>query len=283
MLPTRSLLYPRSRPNALSRAPREAEADNVIKNDDDALADPSVMTSDADTQTVKAVPWFVEYNKQFDEEFPLEKRATEPIPKLPPQSPAILEQLATYMTQDLLLKDLSVLDLRDRENPWGSDTIMLLCTAKSERQLRSSAESLKGFLRGHGSRPHIEGLIKWENTKVKRRRRRKMIGRANYQVEDDRLKWLFMEVGNQTGIILQLFSEEGRQEYALEELWQGRANNEVVLPKKLEPMVSKIEPFPIKSASEDQMSRPFPVSVGPLSRRLFSTMRYRSALTSSPI
>lgn len=99
-----------------------------------------------------------------------------------------------------------------------------------------------------------------------------MIGRANYQIEDDRLKWLFIEVGGESGIILQLFSEEGREEYALEELWQGRATNEVVLPPKTQAnMVPRLPPH-LSDASNDS-ARVTSSGLGPLSRRMFSTFR----------
>lgn len=221
---------------------------------------------------VKSVPWFMEYNKQFEAEYPLERRTTEPLPVIPDESPPILSDLAKYMTQDLLLKDLSLLDLRNRENPWGNDTILLLGTARSERQLRSAAESLKGYLRNQGCRPRVDGLIKWENTKVKRRRRRKMIGRANYQIEDDRLHWLIVDVGGDTGIILQLFSEEGRQEYALEELWQSKANNDVVIPAPTED-----RSVPVGRAYAPSTEG---AGTGPLSRRMYSTAVRTGHMTS---
>lgn len=262
---SRPLFYPRLRPNA-----RSLTVDVPVGTLDasSTQAEATKHTVDTVKTTANTTPWFMEYNKQFEEQFPLERREKEPIPELPSDVPAMLQPLAEYMTQDLVLKDLSVLDLRDRENPWGNDTIMLLCTARSERQLRSSAESLKGYLRKREFAPRIEGLINWENTKVKRRRRRKMLGRANYQVEDDRLNWLFIEVGGHSGVILQLFSEDGRREYALEELWQGRANNEVVMPPTQSPLVSD---YPVQKSPVVSTNTTAPGS-GPLSRRLFSTV-----------
>lgn len=271
--PATVLLYPRIRPNGgSSKAVLESLPQPRLTNDRSEGETSTISSvieetrSDSEPAT-KIMPWFMEYNKQFEEQFPLDRREAEPIPEIPKGSPPVLLSLAKYMTQDLVLKDLSLLDLRNRENPWGDNTIMVVCTARSERQLRSSADSLKGFLRKLGFNPQVEGLVNWENTKVKRRRRRKMIGRANYQIEDDRLNWLFLEVGGSSGLILQLFSEDGRREYALEELWQGRANNQVVLPPKLRdvPMLDQ-ESRPLITTSSSSNS-----VLGPLSRRLFST------------
>lgn len=273
--PARALLYPRLRPNARSvpivtqgsTNDRPDESVSVSDNQASENEETSATEEDNTHSATKTVPWFMEYNKQFASEFPLERQHREPIPILPADSPLILPPLAEYMTQDLVLKDLTLLDLRHRENPWGNNTIMIVCTARSERQLRASAESLKGFLRKMSYNPRVEGLINWENTKVKRRRRRKMIGRANYQVEDDRLNWLFVDVGGDSGLILQLFSEDGRREYALEELWQGRANNEVELPtRQADNPITRQEGGRLPSSAGVPREGP-----GPLSRRLYST------------
>lgn len=176
----------------------------------------------ATTAAPTTVPWFMEYNKQFCQALPAR---IAPIPTLPDSAPALLSPLLTYLVQDLILRDVKLLDLRKKENPWGDECMMILCTAQSERQLRSSAESLKGYLRKQGATPRIEGLVNWENTKVKRRRRRKMLGKASFQVDDDRLRWIVIDAGK-SGLILQLFTEQGRDEVQLEELWQKRANAE---------------------------------------------------------
>lgn len=271
--PARVLAYPRIRPHA---RPLPAQSELITEetvhqstrapeHNTTAEALPTTgLEATSDTSST-IVPWFMEYNKQLEVQFPLERRDREPTPKVPENSPSILQPLAEYMTQDLLLKDISLLDLRGRENPWGDNAIMVVCTARSERQLRSSAEFLKGYLRKLGLKPRVEGLINWEDTKVKRRRRRKMIGRANYQIEDDLMNWVFVDVGGDSGLILQLFSEEGRREYALEELWQGRANNVVELPAKFEEQPGFERESAITTASASHRS------IGPLGRRLFST------------
>ncbi|ORY81315.1 hypothetical protein BCR37DRAFT_393195 [Protomyces lactucae-debilis] len=200
----KSVGYPRTRPFA---RPLQAPIESTTE------------TGPVPTET-KTVPWFMQYNKQFDHASPARQA---PIPAVPASAPPILSPLLTYLVQDLILQDIKLLDLRQRENPWGDDCMMILCTAQSERQLRSSAESLKGYLRKHGGAPRIEGLVNWENTKVKRRRRRKMLGKASYQVDDDRLRWIFIDAGK-SGLILQLFTEQGRDEIQLEELWQKRVH-----------------------------------------------------------
>lgn len=258
--PASVLQYPRIRPNARPQAlpikseqPSKEELSKDVHNE-------AHEEEDRDSLAPATVPWFMDYNKRFENEFPSETRIEVAIPEIPRNAHAILGPLANYLVQDLRLKDLTLIDLRRRENPWGDDTIMLLSTARSERQLRICAESLKGFLRPHGLRPRVDGLINWESTKVKRRRRRKMIGRANYQVEDDSLTWLFVDVGGDSGIILQLFTEKGRAEYQLEELWAKRANNDVIMPE-----TSESRPFtPVLSTRASD-------GKGPLNRRLFST------------
>ena len=235
---SRVLQYPRVRPNITSSLPRDIE-------------------TKTEESTSTTIPWYVEYNERFEDEYPMEQKTRPPLPELPHDAPKLLPTLTEYLSHTLGLTDLTLLDLRRKDTPWGPDTIMLLCTANSERQLRSAADSLKGFLRPQGINPHIEGLINWENTRVKRRRRRKMLGRANYQVEDDSLTWLFVDVGH-SGLIIQMFTAKGRDEYRLEELWGNKANNEVVVP-------------PVAEVTTPWRSVLDATGTGVLSRRMFST------------
>lgn len=200
------------------------------------------------------IPWYEQYNQRFLKENDQNHRIS--LPELPKDPPTILHDLTEYLARDLILQDISIIDLRATETPWGNETIMLVCTAQTERQLRSGSESVKTYLRQLGCKPRIDGLISWQNTRVKRRRRRKMIGRANYQFEDDSLNWLFIDAGSD-GIIIQMMTEKGRQEYQLEELWASQACNQVTIPTP--------RSMPITTIGS--------ISGGALSRRLYSTNR----------
>lgn len=175
---------------------------------------------------VDIIPWYLR-EQQSDtslmSKFDIQQTHYEDYPDLPRNSPPLLQPLISRLFYDHHLLNIVLLDLRNRDPPpvWGSNTIMILATVRSERQLSSVAEATSKWLKATaGVMPRIDGLPKQESLVMKRRRlRRKSLRRPGYLIAAPRpTTWVSMYTGYQ-GLVLQLFTEQGRQEYDLEGLW----------------------------------------------------------------
>ena len=174
---------------------------------------------------INMIPWYLR-PQETDALIPkidIQKVTQEQYPDLPRNSPPILQPLVSRLFYDHHLQNILILDLRNRWPPpaWGSETIMVLATARSERQLGSVAEATGKWLKQTvGAIPRIDGLPKKETLVLKRRRlRRKAMLKPGYMAPPPRpTTWVSVNTGYQ-GIVLQLFTEEGRIEYDLEGLW----------------------------------------------------------------
>ena len=180
--------------------------------------------ADADSM-INMIPWYLR-PQETDSLIPkidIQNVTQEKYPDLPRNSPPILQPLVSRLFYDHHLQNILILDLRNRWPPpaWGSETIMVLATARSERQLGSVAEATGKWLKQTvGAIPRIDGLPKKETLVLKRRRlRRKAMLKPGYMAPPPRpTTWVSVNTGYQ-GIVLQLFTEEGRIEYDLEGLW----------------------------------------------------------------
>ncbi|KAK0667780.1 hypothetical protein QBC41DRAFT_323179 [Cercophora samala] len=176
-----------------------------------------------------------------------------PLPDIPEDSPKVMEPLLKYISEELGLDDLSLVDLRNRDPPAaiGQDVIMLVGTARSERHLHVSADRLVRWLRGRGIGADADGLLGRNELKIKLRRiarKAKMLGTArSARAGDDGITtgWICINLGNvggsrkevqmvdeegnsmgfgvpQTGasVIVQMLTESRRQELDLENLWE---------------------------------------------------------------
>ena len=237
---TRPLLYPRTR---FGRAqPAATDSNEVQLETQEDLAD-EVQSKPSETTTT--VPWYVEYNREaLQDKYAPVRRQAAALPRLPDGPPGSLLPIMQYLAEDVGMTDLALIDLRrDEDDPWGyGPVICVLATApRAERQLRRVVDATKHFLRSQMSlNPRVEGLDSLYDTKVKRRRRKKMQGRTNLQrfEAEEVLKWVFIDCGSsarsvqddvhdageQTRILLQLFTPDGRQEYDLEDIYSGRAD-----------------------------------------------------------
>ena len=104
-----------------------------------------------------------------------------PLPAIPPNVPALVKPLLTFVADDLGLDDLQLLDLRALDPPaaLGPDLIMLFGSARSERHLHVSADRLVRWLRKYGINATADGLLGRNELKIKLRRkarRAKLLG-----------------------------------------------------------------------------------------------------------
>ena len=198
-----------------------------------------------------AVPWYLQVNTPQRTPEPLSERQR--IPDLPESPPPILQPLLQHISIDLGLDDLTILDLRKLDPPpaLGANLLMLLGTTRSEKHLHVSADRLCRWLRStYKLRPDADGLLGRNELKLKLRRksrRAKLLGSASDDNGDDgvRTGWVCVDVGvvdegegssapvpeqkfvgfgrrtDGVRIVVQMLTEEKREEIDLEKLWGG--------------------------------------------------------------
>ena len=199
---------------------------------------------------VSTIPWYLQVDQPAREIQPLSER--QKIPELPESSPPILEPLLQQISIDLGMDDLSLLDLRKLDPPpaLGANLLMILGTARSEKHLHVSADRLCRWLRSNYKiRPDADGLLGRNELKLKLKRkakRAKLMGNAETERDDGiRTGWVCVDMGIVEGgnvnaeaprhkdfvgfgrrvdgvrIVVQLLTEEKREEIELEALWGG--------------------------------------------------------------
>ncbi|KAI1409630.1 hypothetical protein F5Y13DRAFT_169715 [Hypoxylon sp. FL1857] len=192
-----------------------------------------------------------------------------PLPEVPSGSPKIIGSLLEYVSEDLGLDELSLLDLRELDPPaaLGPNLFMLFGTARSERHLNVSAGRLLRWLRAkHLIWAHADGLLgpKQRKTKLRRKAKRsKLLG--GVEDTDDGIKtgWICVNLGtigfgkeesavvaddgrvagfgvsqNGSTIVVQIMTESRRAELGLEALWKQALDEPVDDSVESEPQVS---------------------------------------------
>jgi hypothetical protein len=275
-------------------------------------------------ETTASIPWYL---RRSQADTPSEPTAD--IPDLPPNPPPLLSTLLNHIAINLGLDNLNIMDLRQLDPPpaLGSKLIMIVGTARSEKHLHVSADRFCRWLRReHNLRANAAGLLGRNELKIKLRRKAKRMkmlanvgGKEEFANLDDGIRtgWIcvtlgrveahvddtfvpgfsgpeefvgFREGGTGVNIVVQMFTEEKREEIDLERLWSGvlktkekqerridealglvekeeemevvaqKAENVQTVESKTEPVLLEVE----KSASlsvpqEIQIPRPTPV------------------------
>lgn len=210
----------------------------------------STLSDDVD------VPWYMKLQQQLlQQQSPLSER--QKLPKLPENPPPILPDLLSYISVDLGLDDLNLMDLRSIDPPpaLGSNLLMLVGSARSEKHLHVSADRFCRWLRStYKLRPHAAGLLGRNELKLKLKRKAKRmrlmanVGVTELPELDDGIRtgWICVTVGKvpaaegssenspqtrdivgfneeQDGvnIVVQMFTDEKRMDIDLEGLWEG--------------------------------------------------------------
>ncbi|KAK6432615.1 ATPase synthesis protein 25 mitochondrial, partial [Oleoguttula sp. CCFEE 5521] len=212
---------------------------------------------------VAHIPWYLQQQPNAPTlKSPMAARQR--IPDLPDYPPALLHSLLRHVTVELGMDSLSLLDLRQLDPPpaLGSNLIMIIGTARSEKHLHVSADRLCRWLRtDYKMTPYADGLLGRNELKLKMKRKAKRTrlmsavgAKSTGEGElDDGLRtgWVCVNVGRvedgelpeimgkvqraegyvgfgaeTTGcnIVVQLMTEEKRGEVDLEKLWGGIMN-----------------------------------------------------------
>lgn len=200
---------------------------------------------------VSAVPWYLQVDSPQRAPQPLSER--QQIPELPEAPPPILQPLLQQISVDLGLDNLSLLDLRKLDPPpaLGANLLMIIGTARSEKHLHVSADRLCRWLRStYKLRPNADGLLGRNELKLKLKRKAKkakLLGSSSDENADDgvRTGWVCVDVGvveeaegeaiapprqdfvgfgrrtEGVRMVVQMLTEEKREEIDLESLWSG--------------------------------------------------------------
>ncbi|KAG9237813.1 hypothetical protein BJ875DRAFT_452851 [Amylocarpus encephaloides] len=202
------------------------------------------------SEVTSSEPWYLQVEAPERTIKPLSER--QKLPDLPESPPLILQPLLRQVSIDLGLDDLYLLDLRTLDPPpaLGANLLMLIGTARSERHLHVSADRLCRWLRStYKLRPDADGLLGRNELKLKLRRkakRAKLMGSTEENADDGvRTGWVCVDVGVVEGvasknaveeptdfvgfgrktdgvrIVVQMLTEEKREEIELERLWGG--------------------------------------------------------------
>ncbi|KAH6614066.1 hypothetical protein C7974DRAFT_70196 [Boeremia exigua] len=224
------------------------EPESVAEDITESIAEAKPATA------TPAVPWYLKQQSA-----PRAPVLDAEIPDLPVNPPPILAQILEYLAITAGLDDLRLLDLRDLDPPpaLGPKLIMLITTARSERHLHVAADRFARWLRReHGLKANAAGLLGRNELKIKLRRKAKRmrmlanVGGAMPEGNIDdgiRTGWIcctlskveahpedthmpgddvkefigFRDVKPGVNIVVQMFTEEKRDETDLETLWGG--------------------------------------------------------------
>ncbi|KUJ16172.1 uncharacterized protein LY89DRAFT_685209 [Mollisia scopiformis] len=221
------------------------------KDEEDELDGDLEFTEDIEDKQVSAIPWYLQVESPHRAPRPLSERQL--IPELPELPPPILAPLMQQVSIDLGLDDLKLLDLRKLDPPpaLGANLLMLIGTARSEKHLHVSADRLCRWLRStYKLKPDVDGLLGRNELKLKLKRkakRAKLMGSSVDDSQDDgvRTGWVCVDVGvvdeaegveesapirdfvgfgrrtEGVRIVVQMLTEEKREEINLERLWTG--------------------------------------------------------------
>lgn len=198
------------RPFATSTACR---SDVVIReiHDGEALQQPATESSeqapadDEAPQTASELPWYMQVRTAQSVIRPLAERQR--LPDLPPDPPPLLQPMLEHISIELGLDDLSILDLRGLDPPpaLGSNLLMVLGTARSEKHLHVSADRFCRWLRTeHKISPYADGLLGRGELKLKMRRKARRakalsrVGSSETGNADDGIRtgWVCVNIGN---------------------------------------------------------------------------------------
>ncbi|TAQ91655.1 hypothetical protein B7494_g49 [Chlorociboria aeruginascens] len=203
-----------------------------------------------DSEEAPVVPWYLQVESPRKAPRVLSER--QKLPELPESPPPILQPLLQQLSVDLGLDDLSLIDLRKLDPPpaLGANLLMLFGTTRSEKHLHVSADRLCRWLRStYKLRPDADGLLGRNELKLKLRRksrRAKLLGASDENSDDGiRTGWVCVDVGivespaesaeveldqkfvgfgrrtDGIRIVVQMLTEEKREELELEKLWGG--------------------------------------------------------------
>lgn len=242
------------RPSALRRSYLSLQNKNDYTTGTQAVSEVKPEApQDMSLEPPPITPWYLQVDRVQQMNQPLSNR--DQLPVLPENPPPLLQPILEYMSVDLGLDALSVLDLRKLDPPpgLGANLLMILATSRSEKHLNVSAGRFCRWLRNsHKLSPYADGLIGRGEIKIRLRRKARRakllssVGSFESTSSDDGLStgWICVNVGRidsggsalkssqdlemvvgfgrqieGTTLVIQMMTEGRREELDLEELW----------------------------------------------------------------
>jgi hypothetical protein len=204
------------------------------------------------------IPWYLREQPKpppMNPQHPLADK--QKLPDLPSNPPPLLAPMLAHLSVEIGLDYLTLLDLRTLDPPaaLGSNLIMLIGTARSEKHLHVSADRFCRWLRSeHKMKPYADGLLGRNELKLKMRRKNRRakllanVGATSPENVDDGIRtgWVCVLAGevspdpnipkvqkeeiqgfvgfgtesDKVTVVVQMFIEEKRAETDLENLWE---------------------------------------------------------------
>lgn len=228
---------------------------SILEESQETLEDEQSREKESNPEPESVVPWYLQVDPPQRPFKPLSERQR--LPELPTNPPPLLQPMLDYISLDLGLDDLLIFDLRKIDPPpaLGTNLLMVLGTARSEKHLHVSADRFCRWLRTtHKLSPFADGLLGRGELKLKLRRKARRarllssVGSAETSTADDGLRsgWVCVNVGmiddggatveevtesedfvgfggqvSGAKVVIQMLTEEKREELELEELWRG--------------------------------------------------------------
>ena len=232
-----------------SHEPIAAEASGEVSEDPGTT---SQNTNDS-------IPWYLQVRPPPVAQNPLADRQR--IPDLPADPPPLLQPILEHLSVQVGLDNLILLDIRKLDPPpaLGANLLMIIGTARSEKHLHVSADRFSRWLRTtYKLHPYADGLLGRNELKIKLRRKTRRakllgsVGSAESGINADdgiRTGWVCVNVGSieeasnaeqedlapqvqedfvgfreevdGVKLVVQMLTEEKREELDLESLWGG--------------------------------------------------------------
>ena len=226
---------------------------SVFENDESKEISTPSDAENTPTETASSVPWYLQVKPPQQIPSPFSDRQR--LPDLPSDPPPLLQPLLEHISINLGLDDLSILDLRRLDPPpaLGANLLMIMSTARSEKHLHVSADRFCRWLRTeHKLTPYPDGLLGRGELKLKMKRKARRarimsrVGSPEQGAADDGLRtgWVCVNIGtiedattapkensaiegyvgfgtqsSGTKVVVQMLTEEKREELDLERLW----------------------------------------------------------------
>ncbi|TLD39484.1 Amino-acid permease [Venturia nashicola] len=234
----------------------EVVEEEALEDTTESVSTPSELPPVIPEQLDPTIPWYLQVQqpkRQLDVDHPMAERQR--LPEMPPESPPELAAILEHLSVDIGLDYLTLLDLRALNPPpaLGANLLMIIGTARSDKHLHVSADRFCRHLRtNHKLKPYADGLLGRNELKLKmkrKNRRAKLVANAGVvspeNVDDGiRTGWVCVHAGqiepaegvekdirpiegfvgfgsetNKVTIVVQMLTEEKREELDLEGLW----------------------------------------------------------------
>ncbi|MCJ1477676.1 ATPase synthesis protein 25 mitochondrial [Lambiella insularis] len=216
----------------------------------------SKTSEDSPEESGNHIPWYLQVSPPTINTNPFSERQR--LPELPVDPPPLLQPILEHLSIEVGLDDLMLLDIRKLDPPpaLGANLLMILGTARSEKHLHVSADRFSGWLRTvHKLSPFADGLLGRNELKLKMRRKSRRakllgsVGSTETKNADDGIRtgWVCVNIGSIESrgevslqadeppegfvgfggqsdgvkLVVQMLTEEKREELDLETLWGG--------------------------------------------------------------